>query len=274
MLQFPNINPIILSIGPVSIREFTLGPLNIHWYSLAYVFGVLIGWFYANKIIEKSDTNITKKNIEDFISWAIIGVIIGGRLGYIVFYDPVKYLSTPISILKTYEGGMSFHGGLAGLIISAYLFCRIYKLNFINFIDILAAVGPIGLFLGRIANFINGELYGRITDVPWAMVFPDSDMQPRHPSQLYEGFFEGAVLFLILFIGIFKYKTLRIPSLNSSIFLILYSIFRITIEMLREPGDYINLFFIEMTTGQALSLPILLWGIYLLIRLKCQSIPK
>ena len=157
MIDFPNINPVIFSVGPFSIS----------WYSLSYVFGILLGWYYANKLIVLYPIGITKKHTEDFISWAIIAIIIGGRLGHVLFYDPAKYLANPIEIIKTYEGGMSFHGGIFGLGIAAYLYCRKNHIIFLSFSDILAIVAPIGLFLGRIANFINAELYGRPANVPW-----------------------------------------------------------------------------------------------------------
>ncbi|XVN43208.1 MAG: prolipoprotein diacylglyceryl transferase [Candidatus Rickettsia vulgarisii] len=261
---FPNINPV----------AFSIGPFDIHWYALAYVLGIIIGWSYAKKIIEKFSINISKQALESFITWAILGVIIGGRLGYVLLYDPAKYFLDPIQILKTYEGGMSFHGGLIGLIVSSYLFCYKNKISFFLLTDILAIVAPIGLFLGRIANFINGELYGRVTNMPWGIVFPNSDLQARHPSQLYEAFFEGIILFTILFYATFKHKTIKTLGLNSAIFLIFYSIFRIIIEMFREPDFHIGFIFHNVTMGQILSIPMLIFGIYLLVKIKCQSIKK
>ena len=161
MLQFPNIDPVIISVGP----------LGVTWYSLSYVMGIMLGWYYILNIAEKKQANITKKNIDDFVSWVIIGIIVGGRLGYVLFYDPAKYFSNPIEILKTYEGGMSFHGGISGFTISSFIFCRHYKIYYWNLTDLCAAAAPIGLFFGRIANFINAELYGRVTDVAWGVVF-------------------------------------------------------------------------------------------------------
>ncbi|WP_040256774.1 prolipoprotein diacylglyceryl transferase [Rickettsia hoogstraalii] len=259
-MTFPNINPIIFSIGPLAVS----------WYSLSYVVGILLGWFYANKIIEKFKPQITKKNLEDFITYAVIGIIVGGRLGFVLLYNPSRYFSHPIDILKTYEGGMSFHGGALGVIIAAYLFCRKYKVNFLSLTDIIAPVVPIGLFLGRIANFINGELYGRITNSSFGMIFPNSDLQPRHPSQLYEAFFEGLVLFCILAYATFRHKTLKKCGLNSGIFLIFYALFRITIEIFREPDIQIGFILDSLTMGQILSVPMLLLGSYLI----CQSNPK
>ncbi len=263
-MLFPNINPVVFSIGP----------FTVYWYSLAYVLGVLVGWFYAYKIIKKFKVGVTAANLENFVTWAILGIVIGGRLGYVLLYNPIKYLSNPITIFKTYEGGMSFHGGMIGLIMSSYFFCHKYKINFLLFGDILAIVTPIGLFLGRIANFINGELYGRVTKMPWGMIFPNSDLQIRHPCQLYEAFFEGVILFLILAYTTFKYKTIQIQGLNSAIFLIFYSVFRIIIEMFREPDSHIGFIFNNLTMGQILSLPMIMLGIYLIIRIRCLSTPK
>ncbi|WP_341754000.1 prolipoprotein diacylglyceryl transferase [Candidatus Tisiphia endosymbiont of Dioctria rufipes] len=263
-MLFPNINPVIFSIGP----------FTVYWYSMAYVLGIIVGWFYAYKIIKKFDIGVTATTLENFVTWAILGIVIGGRLGYVLLYNPIKYFSDPILILKSYEGGMSFHGGMIGLIVSSYFFCRKYKINPLLLRDILATVSPIGLFLGRIANFINGELYGRATKMPWGMVFPNSDLQIRHPSQLYEAFFEGAILFLILAYTTFKYKSIKIHGLNFAIFLIFYSVFRAIIEMFREPDFHIGFIFNNLTMGQILSLPMLILGIYLIIRIRCQSTLK
>jgi len=265
LMLFPNINPVIFSIG-----SFT-----VYWYSMAYVLGILVGWFYAYNIIKKFKLSITTEMFENFITWVTLGIVIGARLGHVLLYDPIKYFFNPIAIFKTYEGGMSFHGGIIGIALSCYFFCRKYKIKFFCLGDIVATVGPIGLFLGRIANFINGELYGRVTTMPWGMIFPNSDLQLRHPSQLYEAFFEGIILFLILAYTTFKYKSINIYSLNSAIFLIFYSVFRIIIEMFREPEDcYASLIFNNVTIGQFLSLPMLIMGIYLIIRIKCQLTPK
>lgn len=263
-MLFPNINPVIFSIG-----SFT-----VYWYSMAYVLGIIVGWFYAYKIIKKFKVGVTASHLENFVTWAILGIVIGGRLGYVLLYNPIKYFSDPITILKTYEGGMSFHGGMIGLIISSYFFCHKYKINFLFLCDLLATISPIGLFLGRIANFINGELYGRVTKMPWGMIFPNSDLQIRHPSQLYEAFFEGIILLSILAYATFKYKTINIRGLNFAIFLILYSVFRIIIEMFREPDFHIGFIFNNLTMGQILSLPMLILGIYLIIRIRCQSTLK
>ncbi len=255
MLQFPNIDPIIFSIGSISV----------YWYSLSYVFGVLIGWYYANKIIDLYDIGVTKKHFEDFITWIIVGLVVGARLGHVFFYEPVRYLKNPIDILKTYEGGMSFHGGAVGLFVVAYFFAKKHKISFLALGDLMAAGAPIGLMLGRITNFINAELYGRVTDVPWAFIFPRSDNRPRHPSQLYEAALEGVVLFLILFIAIMKFGCIKKRGFISGLFLIFYALFRSIVEFFRVPDDVISLLgIVDITIGQALSLPMIIFGIYCL----------
>lgn len=254
MLKFPNIDPVIISVGP----------LGVTWYSLSYVVGIMLGWYYVLDIAKKKQANILKKNIDDFVSWVIIGIIVGGRLGYVLFYDPAKYFSNPIEILKTYEGGMSFHGGISGFIISSFIFCRYYKIYYWTLADICAAAAPIGLFFGRIANFINAELYGRVTDVAWGVIFPYSDMQPRHPSQLYESFLEGLVLFFILKYLVFKQNALKKPGFLSGIFLIFYALFRIIIEFFREPDEKIGYIFHYFTMGQLLCIPMIIIGLILI----------
>lgn len=259
MLQFPDIDPVIISIGPI----------DIYWYSLAYVTGILIGWYYCDQLIRRHyATEITSKNLDDFISWLVISIIIGGRLGYVLFYDPVKYFSEPLEIFKTYKGGMSFHGGMIGVIIASFAFCKKNKVNFFSLIDLLAVATPIALCLGRIANFINAELYGRVTSVPWAMIFPYSDMMPRHPSQLYEAFLEGVILFLILSYQVVYKSALKQLGLITGYFLSFYSIFRIMVECLREPDEKLGYFAQYFTMGQLLSLPMLLMGVFFVLKAK------
>lgn len=258
MIQFPNIDPVIISFGPLAVT----------WYSTAYVVGILIGWQYALKLIKFYDKDITQHHIDDFISWIIIGIIIGGRLGYVLFYDPGKYFANPISILKTYEGGMSFHGGIIGYVTACYLFSLYKGVNFLILTDISAAAAPITLFLGRIANFINAELYGRVTDMPWAVIFPYSDKLPRHPSQLYESFLEGICIFLIISYLIYYRNILRKKGLTSGVFLILYAIFRIFVEFFREPDAQIGYIAQYFTMGQILCFPMLIIGIIFIFRSK------
>jgi phosphatidylglycerol:prolipoprotein diacylglycerol transferase len=253
MIDFPNINPVIFSVGSLAVS----------WYSLSYIVGILLGWYYANKLILLYPIGISRQHTEDFISWAIIAIIIGGRLGHVLFYDPEKYLSNPIEILKTYEGGMSFHGGIFGVGVAAYLYCKKNQIRFLSFSDVLAIVAPIGLFLGRIANFINAELYGRQTNVPWAVIFPHSDGFPRHPSQLYEALLEGLFLFWIMLYFTYKSKFLLNPGRMSGIFLIFYGSFRVLVEFFREPDVKIGFIFKYFTLGQILCIPMILLGAYL-----------
>ena len=223
-------------------------------------------------------TNVFKffiaKNIDDFISWIIIGIIIGGRLGYVIFYDPMKYFASPIDILKTYEGGMSFHGGIIGFIVTSLLFCKKHKVRFLSLMDLSAIATPIPLAFGRIANFINAELVGRVTDVPWSFIFPYSDGLPRHPSQLYESILEGMVLFFILRYVALKFSAFKYQGFASGLFLVFYSLFRIFIEFFREPDAILGYFANYFTMGQILCLPMFFIGIYLIIysKTQCQSI--
>ncbi len=253
IFDFPNINPIILP----------LGPLAISWYSLSYVFGVIIGSMYCKYLIRQHNIKITPLQFDDFISYLIIGIIVGGRLAYVLFYDPVRYFNDPIQILKTYEGGMSFHGGLIGVILSALLFACLNKISFIALADLLASAAPIGIALGRLANFINCELVGRVTTFPIAVLFPP-DFLPRHPSQIYESLTEGVLNFIILAWMIRKYNTLKTPGAVSGLFLLIYGICRISCEFLRQPDQQIGFILGYITMGQILSLPFIVIGIAIL----------
>lgn len=257
---FPNIDPVILSIAGT--------PLNITWYSLSYVVGILLSWYYV-KYLNKlyAPKSIDPKLIDDLITYIIIGIIVGGRLGYVLFYDLSTNLNNPINILRTWEGGMSYHGGLLGVIGASFIYCKIYKLEFFKVMDLLACATPIGLFLGRIANFINGELFGRVTDKPWGVIFP-GEIDPRHPSQLYESFFEGIILFLILFFIYKKFSYLK--GLSSGMFLLLYALFRGGIEYYRQPDEHIGFIISDITMGQLLSAPMVIAGAIIV----CYSIFK
>ena len=235
---------------------FDFGIFEIRWYSLAYIFGILIGWWYGKRIILKRNQGIENefklKEFDDLITYIIISIIIGGRLGYVIFYNFEYYLDNPLQILKIWEGGMSFHGALLGIICTTYLFSVKRGLETFFLLDIIACVSPIGIFFGRIANFINGELIGKTTAVPWSVIFPQSDMLPRHPSQLYEAVLEGLALFFILNFIISKknYKT----GLCASMFLILYGVFRIFSEFFREPDPQLGYLFNIVSMGTILSL--------------------
>ena len=251
---------LIHSFDPVLID---FGFISIRWYSLAYIIGILFGWWYGKKIIIQKFKNLEKKaeikQFDDLITYLIISMIVGGRLGYVIFYNFSFYTSNPIEIIKIWEGGMSFHGGLIGIIIGTYLFSLKTKTQMLFFLDIIACVSPIGIFLGRIANFINGELIGKVTSVPWAIIFPSIDMAPRHPSQIYEAFLEGVVLFYILRFIISK-KGYKIGTC-SYMFLILYGIFRSISEYFREPDAHIGYLFSVVSTGTFLSLIMIIAGL-------------
>ena len=259
---------IVHNLDPVFID---LGFFQIRWYSIAYIFGIILGWIFARKIIEKM-TNaqnnfvpIKKKDFDDIIIYLILGIIIGGRLGYILFYNIDYYSQNLIEILKLWQGGMSFHGGMLGVIVATFIFS---KKNFFKFTDIICCVAPIGLFLGRIANFINGELFGKISTLPWAVVFPDADNVSRHPSQIYEAFLEGIVLFILINIIAIKKKLLFRAGYTSGCFLILYSIFRIISENFREPDIHIGYLFNYISMGVLLSLVTFFFGCIIIFIIK------
>ena len=224
--------------------------------------GILLAWYYVKYLNKLNNPDAIKpKLIDDLITYIIIGIIIGGRLGYVLFYDLAYNLKEPTNILRTWEGGMSYHGGLLGVITAAFIYCKLYKIPFFKLMDLLACATPIGLFLGRIANFINGELWGRPTDAPWGVIFP-GQIEPRHPSQLYEAFFEGLILFLILF---FLYnKIRRFNGMASGLFLLLYALFRGLVENYREPDSQIGFIFTNFTMGQLLSAPMVIIGIVII----------
>tara|TARA_B100001250_G_scaffold261410_1_gene225186 strand:+ start:860 stop:1657 length:798 start_codon:yes stop_codon:yes gene_type:complete len=253
-------DPILISFGFIEIR----------WYSLAYIFGILLGWWLGKKIIDfRLKSKLTTCKIEDFdelITYLIISIILGGRLGYVIFYNFDYYMNNPMDILKIWEGGMSFHGGLIGIIIATYLFAKNNNIKIFNLLDIVACVAPIGLFFGRVANFINGELYGNPSNMPWSVVFPNVDNLPRHPSQLYEAFLEGIVLFILLNLFIFNKKA--ISGLCSSLFLIFYGLFRIIGEQFREPDLHIGYLFNLFSLGSVLSFVMIVVGAFILLSLK------
>jgi len=251
------------------------GFIAIRWYSLAYIFGILIGWWFGKKIIDyillkNNNFKFELSDFDDLISYLIVSIVIGGRIGYVIFYNFEYYSSNPLEILKIWEGGMSFHGALLGIIIGTYLFSKKRGVSTFFMLDIIACVAPIGIFLGRLANFINGELIGKVSNVSWSVVFPLVDMLPRHPSQLYEAFLEGIVLFLILNILIFK-KKYKVGS-SSCLFLVLYGIFRIFSEVFREPDAQIGYLFGLFSMGTVLSFLMIFSGLVILGFLKKNEI--
>ena len=252
----PSISPIALSLSFIEIR----------WYSLVYIFAFIIGSYIIKKLNKNSYNYLSEKQIDNFFIWAVIGVILGGRIGYVLFYQTHLFFLDPLYLLKIWNGGMSFHGGLMGIIISTYLFSIKNNVSFFYISDLVSITAPIGLFFGRISNFINTELYGRITDFPFAIIYPLIDNNPRHPSQLYEAFFEGIILFIILFIYFNNnIKKNRIGNI-SSFFLILYSLFRFLIEYLREPDYHLGLFYNYFTMGQLLCIPLFFFGLVIFLR--------
>ena len=255
-LAFPNLDPVIVSFGPVAIR----------WYALAYVLGLVIGWRYIRYLAKGTVPGLNKRAADDFLVWCTLGVIIGGRLGYVIFYQPGYFIENPGQIPVVWQGGMSFHGGMLGVIGAILLFARLRKLNLLSVADVAACAVPIGLFFGRVANFVNGELYGRASDVSWAMVFPGGGPAPRHPSQLYEAVLEGLVLFAVLAWLAFGTRSLERTGLLGGAFFVGYGIARIIVEMFREPDAHLGFLAAGATMGQLLSLPLVLVGAWLIYR--------
>jgi len=259
---------IVHNFDPVLID---LGLFQIRWYSIAYIVGILLGWLYANRIIKLTTANkynfhqIKTSEFDELIFYLIIGIILGGRLGYIIFYNFEYYSENFLEIFKIWQGGMSFHGGLLGTIISILIYCKKTKINFFNFSDIISCVAPIGIFLGRIANFINGELYGKISSLPWSVIFPSAGNSPRHPSQIYEALLEGIVLYLIINYFALKKDLIYKPGFISSLFLIIYSILRIFSEIFREPDAHLRLLFNYFSMGTLLSLLTIIFGLFIIL---------
>ena len=246
-----------INLDPVAFQVFSF---EIRWYSLAYIAGILLGWLYCKKKLIKD--NILLNLFDDFITYLIIGVILGGRLGYVLFYNLCYYFENPIEIFMVWNGGMSFHGGLIGVIIASMLFSKKNNMNHFVFLDFVALTAPIGIFFGRLANFINSELYGIPVELPWAVTFVQIDNLARHPSQLYEAILEGIILFLIL-LYFRKKNYLEKPGLISALFLIFYSVFRLIVEFFREPDEQLGYLFFNLSMGQIISLVFILLGIIL-----------
>ncbi len=259
-MLFPNINPVAFSIGPFAV----------HWYGIAYVVGIL-GWWQYSLWLTKKFPLVDRKTVDDYIIWAVLGVIVGGRLGYVLFYNPLKYLSNPIEILQVWKGGMAFHGGLLGVVIATAIYSYRRKLLFLNFSDLACCGVPLGLFLGRLANFVNGELYGRLTTSSWGVIFPHGGPFPRHASQLYEAFLEGLLLFAILAYGALLTRWPHRRGLLTGIFLTGYALGRITAEFFREPDVFLGYFVGGLTMGQILSFPVFGFGFFLTIRALCRK---
>jgi phosphatidylglycerol---prolipoprotein diacylglyceryl transferase len=258
VLLFPQFDPVIVQLGPFAIR----------WYAMAYIAGLLIGWRLLRRFVEWRPVVATPLQVDDFLTWAVLGVVLGGRLGYVLFYQPSVYLANPLQIFAVWEGGMSFHGGMLGVAIATFVFCRRNAIPILGFADRLAVVAPIGLGLGRIANFINGELWGREAPdwLPWAMVFPRAGLLPRHPSQIYQALLEGAALFTLMIL-LSRRQTIRDRfGFLTGAFLCGYAVARITGEFFREPDAFLGFLAFGATMGQLLCIPMLIAGIWLIAR--------
>ncbi len=256
VLPFPAIDPVAVAVGPIAIR----------WYALAYVAGILFAWWYMLRLVAAdrlwgTRSPLQRRDVDDLILWITLGVVLGGRIGYVLFYNPSYFAAHPAEILRIWSGGMSFHGGFLGVVLAVLVFARWRGRPVSAMADIAAAATPIGLMLGRIANFINGELWGRPADVPWAMVFPLAGPEPRHPSQLYQATMEGLILFLVLRLLTHRYKSLQRPWLTTGAFLIGYGVARIVGEQFRMPDAQIGFLWGGLTMGMLLSAPMVLIGL-------------
>ncbi|MGE4373105.1 MAG: prolipoprotein diacylglyceryl transferase [Xanthobacter sp.] len=273
-LPFPTIDPVLVEIGPLAIR----------WYALAYIAGLVLGWLLARALVSRpalwgGTAPMKPQELDDALFWATLGVILGGRIGYVLFYNLPYYAENPGEIIAVWKGGMSFHGGLAGTILALLWFARSRGIRMLSMLDVAGVVAPLGLLFGRLANFINSELWGRPTDVPWAVIFPNGGNIPRHPSQLYEGALEGVVLFLIMMFLV-RLGGLRRPGLATGIFAIGYGLARIIVEFFREPDAQLGYLAFGTTMGQWLSVPLVLVGLILVLQalrhppLTASSTPK
>ena len=263
VITYPAIDPIIVQFGPFAVR----------WYAVAYIAGLIFASWYMKRLVSNprlwgsQKPSMTVPQVDDFFIWSVLGVVLGGRLGYVLFYKPLFYATHPLEIVKMWDGGMSFHGGFLGVVVACLLYGRSIGCSLDRMLDLGAASVPVGLGLGRLANFINGELWGRPTDLPWGMVFPRDEFQvPRHPSQLYEALLEGLVLFIAVRIGTHRFGALQHPGRAAGIFALVYGLSRIFAECFREPDAFLGYFGGFLTMGMILSLPLCAVGIWLLLR--------
>jgi phosphatidylglycerol:prolipoprotein diacylglycerol transferase len=269
-VPFPDFDPVIFQIGPFALR----------WYALAYVAGIVLGWLYGVRLIKSASiwrggtAPITQQQADDLILWITIGIILGGRLGYVLFYRPDLIWRDPLQILQLWNGGMAFHGGALGVIVAVTIYARRQKVDLLRLGDLVAPCVPFGLFFGRIANFINGELWGRPTSAPWGVIFPSSgDGLARHPSQLYEAALEGVVLFLILLWATHVAKLLPRRGMLTGLFLFYYGVFRILVELVREPDFHMPAFPLGLSMGMLLSVPMVVAGAWLMWRARREAVP-
>lgn len=283
-IRFPDISPVLFTIE--------LGPINfaLHWYALAYIAGILIAWglakaaLKANSLWPAATPPMAREQLDDLVSWLVLGVIVGGRLGYVLFYKPAHFLANPTEIPMIWQGGMAFHGGFLGVAVAAFLYGRSKKLPLLSLADLLAMSAPVGLLLGRIANFVNAELWGRPTDVPWGVIFPGDAAQScatatsycaRHPSQLYEGALEGLLLGSLLLVLVWRFNALKKPGMIAGLFLAGYGISRFIVEFFRQadaqfitPETPLGQVFAGLSMGQLLSVPMIAFGVFLVVRAK------
>jgi phosphatidylglycerol:prolipoprotein diacylglycerol transferase len=253
-----------LHLSPVALN---LGIFQIRWYSLSYIAGILIGWWYLTKLIDQPGAPMARRHADDFVFYATLGIILGGRIFYVIFYDPVM-LKTPVQILKLWDGGMSFHGGAFGVVAAVWWLARRNGLSMLRFLDYVACCGPFGLFFGRLANFVNGELWGRPSNVPWAIIFPDAGPDARHPSQLYEAGLEGLLLFAILWWLFWRTNARYKPGLLLGVFLVGYGSARFFVEFFREPDRQLGLMSWGLSMGQSLSAPMVFVGLWFILTAK------
>ncbi len=257
-LLFPEFNPAIFTIGPFALR----------WYALAYITGLVVGWRMARRLVLKTPVVATALQVDDFLTWATLGVILGGRLGYVLFYQPSIYFHAPLSIFEVWHGGMSFHGGMLGVAIALWWFCRLNKIPLLGFADRIAMVAPVGLGLGRVANFINGELWGRAAPdwLPWRMIFPGGGDVARHPSEIYQALMEGLILFIVMQVLGRREALRERMGFLTGVFLVGYAIARIIGEFFRQPDPFLGFLWEGATMGQLLSVPMLVFGAVLIWR--------
>ena len=273
-MQFPDISPYVPLLGPYSfaLGAWHVGPIGVRWYALAYIAGILLGWRYCVGLVRNprlwgaGAPTATPLQLDDLILWVTLGVVVGGRVGSVLFYNTAMIWKDPLGAFRIWDGGMSFHGGMIGVAVALLLFARRHRIDLLRLCDLVAPCVPFGLFFGRIANFINGELWGRVSEVPWAMVFPTGGPEPRHPSQLYEAGLEGIVLFVIVNGLCHGTRIRERPGALGGVFLIGYGCTRSIVEFFRQPDAFLNyIAFGWLTMGQLLSLPLLIAGLYLLV---------
>jgi phosphatidylglycerol:prolipoprotein diacylglycerol transferase len=258
VLLFPQFDPVLVHLGPLVIR----------WYALAYIAGLVIGWWGVRRLAALSPAVASHAQVDDFLTWATLGVVLGGRLGYVLFYQPSRFLAAPWEIPYLWQGGMSFHGGMLGVAVAIVWYCRRQGMPVLGFADRIAVMAPLGLGLGRIANFINGELWGRPAPdwLPWAMIFPNAGPLPRHPSQIYQALLEGVVLLTVMLVLVRRPAMRERFGLLTGVFLVGYGLARIVGEMFRQPDPFLGFLYAGATMGQLLSVPMVLAGIWLIVR--------